>query len=55
MLPAQATLHFATGCVAVLLATMIDGTVAGPLGMVMDAPAVATVAKSVAAIRQLRA
>ncbi|MCV7421518.1 AI-2E family transporter [Mycobacterium yunnanensis] len=41
--------------VAVLLATMIGGTVAGLLGMVLGAPLLAAVVKSVAAIRQLRA
>jgi predicted PurR-regulated permease PerM len=41
--------------VAVLLATMIGGTVAGLLGMVLGAPLLAAVVKSVAAVRQLRA
>ncbi|MDG4665214.1 AI-2E family transporter [Mycobacterium sp. 236(2023)] len=40
--------------VAVLLATMVGGTVAGLLGMVLGAPVVAAVVKSVAAVRQLR-
>lgn len=40
--------------VAVLLATMIGGTVAGLLGMVIGAPVVAAVTKSVAAVRRLR-
>jgi predicted PurR-regulated permease PerM len=48
-------LFAATRCVAVLLATMIGGTVAGLLGMVMDAPVVAAVAKSVSAVQLLRA
>jgi predicted PurR-regulated permease PerM len=39
---------------AVLLATMIGGTAAGLLGMVIGAPVVAAVVKSVAAVRQLR-
>lgn len=41
--------------VAVLLATMIGGTAAGLLGMVIGAPLVAAVVKSVAAVRRLRA
>lgn len=41
--------------VAVLLATMVGGTVAGVLGMVLGAPLVAAVVKSVAAVRELRA
>jgi len=40
--------------VAVLLATMIGGTVAGLLGMVLGAPVLAAVVKSVAAVRRLR-
>lgn len=40
--------------VVVLSATMIGGTVAGLLGMVIGAPVVAAVTKSVAAIRRLR-
>lgn len=38
----------------VLLATMIGGTLAGVLGMVIGAPAVAAVVQSLAAIRRLR-
>lgn len=41
--------------VAVLLATMIGGTVAGLLGMVLGAPMLAAIAKSAAAVRRLRA
>jgi predicted PurR-regulated permease PerM len=41
--------------VAVLLATMIGGTVAGLLGMVIGAPVLAACVKSIAAIRALRA
>lgn len=41
--------------VLVLLATMVGGTVAGLLGMVLGAPITAAVVKSVAAIRRLRA
>ncbi|MBM7368482.1 AI-2E family transporter [Gordonia hydrophobica] len=41
--------------VTVLLATMVGGTVAGLLGMVLGAPVTAAVAKSVVAIRRLRA
>lgn len=41
--------------VAVLLATMIGGTAAGLLGMVLGAPVLAAFAKSVAAVRRLRA
>lgn len=41
--------------VAVLLATLIGGTIAGLLGMVLGAPVLAAVTKSVAAVRQLRA
>jgi predicted PurR-regulated permease PerM len=41
--------------VAVLLATMVGGTVAGLLGMVMGAPLLAAVAKSMTAVRRLRA
>ncbi|MBB2992181.1 putative PurR-regulated permease PerM [Mycolicibacterium iranicum] len=40
--------------VAVLLATMIGGTVAGLLGMVLGAPLVAAAAKSTAAVRRSR-
>lgn len=40
--------------VAVLLATMIGGTMAGLLGMVIGAPVLAAVAKSVSAIRRMR-
>lgn len=41
--------------VGVLLATMIGGTIAGLLGMVMGAPVVAAVTRSVTEIRLLRA
>ena len=41
--------------VGVLLATMIGGTIAGLLGMVMGAPLVAAVTRSVAEVRRLRA
>lgn len=41
--------------VAVLLATMIGGTVAGLLGMVIGAPVVAAAAKSMGAVRAQRA
>lgn len=40
--------------VAVLLATMIGGTMAGVLGMVLGAPILAAAMKSVAAVRRLR-
>lgn len=40
---------------AVLLATMIGGTVAGLLGMVLGAPVLAAVVKSVTAVQALRA
>lgn len=39
---------------AVLLATMIGGTIAGLLGMVLGAPVLAAVVKSVAAVRRMR-
>ena len=38
--------------VAVLLATLIGGTVAGILGMVLGAPLVAATAKSVRAVQE---
>ncbi|ALG84438.1 AI-2E family transporter [Gordonia phthalatica] len=41
--------------VAVLLATMVGGAVAGLLGMVLGAPVTAAVTKSIVAIRRLRA
>ncbi|MFE3618500.1 hypothetical protein ACFXOT_40560, partial [Streptomyces anulatus] len=41
--------------VAVLLATMIGGTVAGLIGMVLGPPLLAAVVKSTAAVRQYRA
>lgn len=41
--------------VAVLVATLIGGTVAGLLGMVLGAPLLAAVVKSTVAVRQLRA
>ncbi|MGH3582372.1 MAG: AI-2E family transporter [Mycobacterium sp.] len=40
--------------VGVLLATMIGGTIAGLLGMIMGAPVVAAVSRSVAEVRRLR-
>lgn len=40
--------------VAVLLATMIGGTIAGLLGMILGAPVVAAVSRSVAEVRRLR-
>lgn len=40
--------------VAVLLATMIGGTIAGLLGMILGAPVVAAVTRSVAEVRRLR-
>lgn len=41
--------------VTVLLATMIGGTVAGLLGMVIGAPVLAACSKSIAAVRRIRA
>ena len=51
--PAQATLHFATGVRR--RAAGHGATVAGLLGMVIDVLMVAAVAKSMAAVRRLRA
>ena len=40
--------------VAVLLATLVGGTIAGVLGMILGAPLVAAAKRSVEALRQIQ-